>query len=478
MSDEERTTKLRITTVDLESTQEPRRPMNPNIASRRGAITTAGLAILGASFAGSSPAAERAALRFDYRLDVRQFGALGDGKTDDTKAFQTALDQAHAAGGGIVFVPPGRYLIASHLVVAGNVTLEGIFNAPPTTPWQKNPDGQSVLGGSVLLAVEGAGHADGAPLVQLNTNATIKGLAVFYPEQKDADPPVPYPWTISSSLDGADNCAILDVLLINPYQAVDFGGRHTGRHLIRNLYGQPLYRGLYIDRCLDVGRVENVHFWPFWSASGAAAEFTLREAKAFIIGRTDWQSLVSCFCINFETGFQFVCSAGDNPAYQGGGNAQVMGGGADLCNRAVHVVQMQGHSGTRFTNSQIYGDIVVEPTNHGPLQFSTCGMWGSAFGKHGVALARIDGGGKVSFTDCHIHCIDPRNQARPLIHAQAGRLQVRGCEFIDGHAPRDHVVLDEGVFYAIISDNTSRAAFSVINKAKGTAIIRDNVSEA
>ena len=182
--------------------------------------------------------------------------------------------------------------------------------------------GQPELVGSVLLAVEGAGKAEGTPFVQLKTNATLKGLAVFYPEQKDADPPVPYPWTISSSLHGADNCSILDVLLINPYQAVDFGGWAMGRHLVRNLYGQALFRGLFIDHCLDVGRVENVHLWPFWNPNGPAAEFTRREGKAFVIGRTDWQSMISCFCISYETGFHFVRCCGSHPAYQGGGNAR------------------------------------------------------------------------------------------------------------------------------------------------------------
>jgi hypothetical protein len=105
-------------------------------------------------------------------------------------------------------------------------------------------------------------------------------------------------------------------------------------------------------------------------------------------------------------------------------------------------------------------------------------MFGSVFGKHDVALARIDGGGKVSFTDCHIHCIDPRNQARPLIHARSGRLQVRGCEFVDGHTGRDHVVLEEGVVAAMIADNTARSAFQVVNRAKGNVIVRDNLAEA
>jgi hypothetical protein len=42
--------------------------------------------------------------------DVTQFGAVGDGKTDATAAIQRAIDACAAAGGGVVLIPPGRYL--------------------------------------------------------------------------------------------------------------------------------------------------------------------------------------------------------------------------------------------------------------------------------------------------------------------------------------------------------------------------------
>lgn len=42
---------------------------------------------------------------------VRAAGARGDGATDDTDAFQAAIDAAGRQGGGIVIVPPGRYLL-------------------------------------------------------------------------------------------------------------------------------------------------------------------------------------------------------------------------------------------------------------------------------------------------------------------------------------------------------------------------------
>jgi polygalacturonase len=43
-------------------------------------------------------------------VNVRDFGAKGDGVTDDTQALQVAIDHA-ARFGGIVVFPPGTYVI-------------------------------------------------------------------------------------------------------------------------------------------------------------------------------------------------------------------------------------------------------------------------------------------------------------------------------------------------------------------------------
>ena len=49
--------------------------------------------------------------------------------------------------------------------------------------------------------------------------------------------------------------------------------------------------------------------------------------------------------------------------------------------------------------------------------------------------------------------------------------------FIDGSLPREHLLLDEAVMSANISNNTSRTPFTVTNKAKGKTVVRDNLSE-
>jgi polygalacturonase len=56
-------------------------------------------------------------------LNVRAFGAVGDGKTKDTAAFQKALDVCASAGGGTVSVPAGDFLIGS-IAIGSNTTLQ------------------------------------------------------------------------------------------------------------------------------------------------------------------------------------------------------------------------------------------------------------------------------------------------------------------------------------------------------------------
>jgi polygalacturonase len=56
-------------------------------------------------------------------LNVREFGARGDGQTLDTIALQKAIDAGAASGGGTVYFPPGRYLSGT-LFLKSCVTIE------------------------------------------------------------------------------------------------------------------------------------------------------------------------------------------------------------------------------------------------------------------------------------------------------------------------------------------------------------------
>lgn len=70
-------------------------------------------------------------------LNVKDFGAVGDGRVDDTLALQAAIDAASAAGGGTVVIPSGTYIVSAQasgnaLILKDNVLLEGDTTDRPT----------------------------------------------------------------------------------------------------------------------------------------------------------------------------------------------------------------------------------------------------------------------------------------------------------------------------------------------------------
>lgn len=69
-------------------------------------------------------------------FNVMDYGAVGDGVTDDTASIQAAVDAARAAGGGTIYAPEGDYLITSTVDLyqnsAVNIVLKGAARAATT----------------------------------------------------------------------------------------------------------------------------------------------------------------------------------------------------------------------------------------------------------------------------------------------------------------------------------------------------------
>ena len=85
--------------------------------------------------------------------NVREFGAMGDRSRLDTRAVQGAIDACAAAGGGVVYCPPGDYLIGS-VELKTNVNLHLEAGA---TLWGSTDKADYDL--SNKLPVTGARHA-------------------------------------------------------------------------------------------------------------------------------------------------------------------------------------------------------------------------------------------------------------------------------------------------------------------------------
>lgn len=101
--------------------------------------------------------------------NVRNFGAVGDGVTDDSAAIQAAITQAAAGGVGVrvgrVFVPVGVYAYATGLTVPGGVIISGAggpssedggFATVPTTELKYTGNGVAIS----LLGTPAQGHTN------------------------------------------------------------------------------------------------------------------------------------------------------------------------------------------------------------------------------------------------------------------------------------------------------------------------------
>jgi len=89
--------------------------MNPFNSARRDLLRVGSLGMAGAALPALASAAgkDKTPAAAPIVFNVRQFGAVGDGKTLDTDAVNRAIAAAAAAGGGTVLFPAGVYLCFS-----------------------------------------------------------------------------------------------------------------------------------------------------------------------------------------------------------------------------------------------------------------------------------------------------------------------------------------------------------------------------
>ena len=61
-------------------------------------------------------------------LNVKEYGAKGDGKTNDTKAINDTLTKASLASGegvNTVYFPSGTYMVTSSIIFPSNIAVKG-----------------------------------------------------------------------------------------------------------------------------------------------------------------------------------------------------------------------------------------------------------------------------------------------------------------------------------------------------------------
>lgn len=412
-------------------------------------------------------------------VSVMDFGAAGDLSRDDTEAFQRAMDSVTEVG-GIVHVPVGQYRIDDTLRIPDNTTLKGSWEGPHSTP-------QDV--GTTLYAYAGRDNEDGPPFISIGWNATLQGVAIFYPEQR-GDDVRPYPWTINIERAGRPN--VIDVTLINSYNGIRTMGACT---YLRNIFLSALRRGVFTDQSFGIGRYENVHIGPFpwWNARGeyegsddGSRAYALEHLEGFIIGKCDWHYMNNCFVIWAKAGFRFFHSPGwpsGEPRHpvKYRSNIMVTQSGSDMAPVAVHVEHVQEHAGIAFENCQFMNGVLIEEGNTGPVKFSNCGFWGETYtGKLEGRIVRNYGSGELMFANCHFSTWeDPKrtelvwDMSIPIMENYNGTFILNGCVLKTfGHRFDNHILIEDGTEAArIMGTVVNGDELRVVNHAGSRTVL-------
>ncbi len=210
--------------------------------------------------------------------NVKDFGAKGDGKTDDTMAIQQALYAADEIGGGVVYAPSGNYVVKGHLYVPTGVQLRG--------DWQ-NPLKNKGFKGTVLMAYADRGTVDAPAFINCDLRGTLSHIAIWYPEQK-ADDIQPYPWTIQNQ---SGSFSVYNITLYNSYRGIKMGKGSSGTQMIENVYATVLSRGFELGCNFDLPRYHNIYFTPdTWANSGlnnAPSGNKLNTLKNYLINNLE-----------------------------------------------------------------------------------------------------------------------------------------------------------------------------------------------
>lgn len=395
---------------------------------------------------------------------VLDFGARADGKTDATAAFQKAMDTASQAGGGIVYAPRGNYFFSGHLSLPRSVTLKGVWESVPSHNGLRDHDGATPTeDGTTFLVTENAGNEDGPPFITLHDDSTLKGVVLYYPNQNPDGKPTPYPWAIAMR---GKNPAVLAVELLNPYNGIDASDNE--RHLIRDVQGQPLRRGIFVDEIYDIGRIEDVHFNPWWSVHPQLLEWQEEHGEAFIFARSDWQYVLNTFCFGYHIGYKFIKSSA------GVCNGNFLGIGADDCFTSVEVDE-SAVFGLLISNGEFtsfHGPdptmVRVGPDNSGSVRFENCAFWGPC-----NQIAKIAGRGTVGFGDCTFVQWDGKREGRAAIQAESGTVLVRGCEFQEN---KPQIELGKSVRRAVVTGNVFTGKAQITNRSSH-AVISNNAAD-
>lgn len=286
-----------------------------------------------------------------YVATSAPYNAVANGIVDNTLAIQSALDHAAADGGGVVFLPPGKYKVLGNLVIPSGVELKGSVDVSTT------PTGP----GSILEVYADKNNPDGEPFLKLSENSGIRGIVFNYPEQLITNLPgiAKYPYCLQAT--GA-NTYMINIGMRAVDKGVDLFSYPSDNHYIDYMAGHAFDVGIRVGGGTANGKIYNTQFnviayaagdeskygsWPNSVGDGGPAyDYGFANFNFMILGDCKDQLLYNNFHYGSKNGMVLSDVDGAGPS------GLSIGSGIDGARNAL-VINAVGNGGFDFVNTQI-----------------------------------------------------------------------------------------------------------------------------
>jgi hypothetical protein len=310
-------------------------------------------------------------------VNVRDYGATGNGVTDDTSAIQNAIAAAQASNQGVLF-PAGTYLHAS-TITANGIALIGVGGA--STLLANNPTSTAVILTGLSPSIQNivvssaqasTGTADTTPthatlLVQNSQNFTVQGITV---------------------VQGVGRVGTyLQQSSVGQVGSVTFNGAGTA-------YDD----GIIVDGCVDVTLIGNLIQNEAYSIQVQVTNGLFVSQSIAVILNTIINGAIYGITVNNDMGgttnyvdieqnlLQMSATATNAIALFGGNNYSITGNSTSGASTGIFIQNLAGCAGVVsqnfFRNCYQFGAALSTAPASGTLQFI-----GNQFGECGLATA-------------------------------------------------------------------------------------------
>jgi hypothetical protein len=287
---------------------------------------------------------------------------------------QNAMNLMASQGGGVVYVPSGRYRLDNAITVPEGIELRGSASAP------HHSRGRSTI---FYTNYGKNGSLTSTALITLSPTAGIDGFKVYYDQQKGGSSNYSvYGYTARGT--GINNY-IKNVNFVNSYYQTDFGSYRCDGLYIDGATGFPLKKGVVVGGGSRNGIVRdcqfNIHY--FYDNEDYATlsvstddirNFSILNSEAFVNGNTKDQVMYH----------NFVYGANSGLVIDSGADTFVLAHGSDGCDRSM-TARGATTGDVILVNSQLVvlgsgatmSYVQMESSFTGELNMTQTNMWGA-----------------------------------------------------------------------------------------------------